>query len=341
MSSTRQLRFDNGLSDCKLFSLSTVALEYYFIHPVGFYIRGLIDYLTSLIYLIGTGIVVFLVHAKRRSDEKLADLNSDLERRVGERTVALENAMNELAAKQALASVGLAAASIAHEIANPLQTVFLGAQLLDLHLRKNSQASDETVVRHLTNINTELSRLLTLLGELRDVSRPAKLELSPVDLKATIQSVIESQESLFASRKVKVVDESGDDLPPVRGDVNKLKRVVFNLCKNAVDAMREGGTLTLRAHALTQGYVCFEVQDNGPGIPQGANVFEAFATSKAEGWGLGLPIVYQIVSAHNGRIEYHSTPGVGTTFRIFLPTADKSGDTGHIRSRIENLHNSD
>ena len=299
--------------------LSTAALEYFFIHPVGFYVRNPLDYLTSVIFLTSTGFIVFLVEAKRRSDERLADLNNALEQRVAERTEALERAMKELAAKQTLASVGLAAASIAHEIANPLQTVSLTLQLMEQEMRKNSQTLGEATGAQLAAINTEISRLLTLLGELRDVSRPTKLKLSPVNVQQEMREVLLSQEKLFAARGVQVVDYLSEDLPMVIADADKLKQVMVNLCKNAVEAMPEGGRLTLRGHT-NQGYVCFEVHDTGHGIPEGANIFEAFATSKSEGWGLGLPIAYQIISAHNGKVEYHSTPGHGTTFKVCLPT---------------------
>lgn len=302
--------------------LSTAVLEYFFIHPVGFHLRTPLDYLVSIIFLAATGFIVFLVAAKRRSDERLVQLKDDLEQRVAERTEALEKAMKELAAKQALASIGLAAASIAHEIANPLQTISFGLQLLERELREKSQALHETIAPRLDTVNTEVSRLLSLLGELRDLSRPAKLKVSPISLKQQIREVLLLQETLFADRRVQVVDRIPDDLRTVMANADKLKQVIYNLCKNAVEAMPEGGTLTLRARA-DQSCVCFEVQDTGQGIPEGANVFDAFATSKAEGWGLGLPVVYQIVSAHNGRVEYRSTPGDGTTFKISLPVAEQ------------------
>jgi signal transduction histidine kinase len=302
--------------------LSTGVLEYLFIHPVGFYVRAPLDYIASVTFLAGTGFIVLLVAAKKRSDERLAHLKDELERRVAERTEALEKAMKELAAKQTLASIGLAATSIAHEIANPLQTISLGLRVLELELAESSQVLDQRTATHLSAMNGEVSRLLSLLGELRDVSRPSKLELCPVDLKREMCEVIRSQETFLAARGVEVVNNLPDDLPAVMADTDKLKRVIFNLCKNAVDAMPDGGTLSLRGHT-DQNYVCFEIQDTGQGIPEGANVFAAFATSKPEGWGLGLQIVYQIVSSHNGRVEYDSTPGSGTTFKVCLPAAEE------------------
>jgi signal transduction histidine kinase len=108
------------------------------------------------------------------------------------------------------------------------------------------------------------------------------------------------------------------DLPLIEADGEKLKQVLFNLCKNAVEAMPAGGTLTVRArNAGAQ--VSLEVSDTGVGIPEGVDVFAPFLTTKDRGTGLGLTIVRQIVAAHKGTLTYHSTPGQGTTFTVTLP----------------------
>ena len=117
---------------------------------------------------------------------------------------------------------------------------------------------------------------------------------------------------------MQVVPPVPDTLPSVQADADKLKQVFLNLCKNAVEAMPAGGTLTLRAHCAAE-QVIIEVADTGDGIPDGVNIFEPFATTKAEGTGLGLPIVQQIVTAHGGTLSYTSTPGQGTTFSVVLP----------------------
>jgi signal transduction histidine kinase len=110
-------------------------------------------------------------------------------------------------------------------------------------------------------------------------------------------------------------------LPPVMADADKIKQVILNLCKNAVEAMPDGGCLILRGYHSGQMAV-LEISDSGVGIPEGMNIFERFKTTKADGSGLGLPLVQQIVSAHHGTIEYATEPGRGTTFKIYLPVAD-------------------
>jgi signal transduction histidine kinase len=307
--------------------LSTLALEYFFINPVGFFLRSPVDYLVSVIFLAGTGFVVCLVETKRRADKKVAALNNQLEARVAERTQALEDAMKELTAKQALASVGLASASIAHEIGNPLHLLSLSLEIMEQDLqdlKTQDEILNETIRKELALMKAEVTRLLILLEELRDASRPARLNLSPTDMKQQVREVLLSLRTLLATRGVHLVDDVCDDLPSVMADPGKLKQVILNLCKNSVEAMPDGGTLTLRlkAHPET---VSLEVHDTGKGIPKEADVFNAFATSKSEGWGLGLPIVYQIIAAHYGTVQYQSTQGDGTTFKICLPAATHAG----------------
>jgi signal transduction histidine kinase len=101
-------------------------------------------------------------------------------------------------------------------------------------------------------------------------------------------------------------------------DAGKLKQVLLNLCKNAVEAMAGGGTLTIRGHHFA-GLVSLEITDTGVGIPADVDIFQLFKTTKDYGTGLGLVIVRQIISAHQGTIAYRSVPGKGTTFTVSLP----------------------
>jgi signal transduction histidine kinase len=119
---------------------------------------------------------------------------------------------------------------------------------------------------------------------------------------------------------VEVEPQLSEDLPLVMADSEKLTRVLLNLCKNALDAMPGGGRLALRCYR-NENHVCLEIEDSGSGIPKQMNIFEPFVTSKPNGWGLGLAIVQQIISAHNGTIAYTSELGKGTIFKICLPIA--------------------
>jgi signal transduction histidine kinase len=124
----------------------------------------------------------------------------------------------------------------------------------------------------------------------------------------------------YTAQGVSVEQDLPPDLPLVRADGDKLKQVLVNLCKNAVEAMPQGGELLVRAHHAG-GQLTVEVADTGVGIPAGVNIFEPFVTTKSEGTGLGLSIVQQIVAAHGGTLTYTSEPGKGTTFTVALPLA--------------------
>jgi len=115
-----------------------------------------------------------------------------------------------------------------------------------------------------------------------------------------------------------VEQEFGSDAILLKADPQKLKQVLLNLCKNAVEAMPHGGTLRISGSARGE-EVLVEVSDTGTGIPEGVAIFDAFATTKPHGTGLGLPIVKKIVSAHGGTVAYHNQPGSGTVFTLRFP----------------------
>jgi signal transduction histidine kinase len=113
-----------------------------------------------------------------------------------------------------------------------------------------------------------------------------------------------------------------NNLPPIRIDSAKIKQAVLNLCKNAIEAMRKDGCLTIKVYR-SERRVVLEIGDNGIGVPRGVNIFELFKTTKPCGSGLGLPVVQQIVSAHNGTITYTTEAGHGTTFKVCLPAPNQ------------------
>jgi signal transduction histidine kinase len=122
----------------------------------------------------------------------------------------------------------------------------------------------------------------------------------------------------YSASGVKVNVQFSEPLFLIRADKERIKQVVLNLCKNAVEAMPSGGVLTIKPYQLND-HMILEISDTGTGIPEGIDVFQLFKTTKTDGSGLGLPIVQQIVSEHRGTIEYASVPGKGTTFKISLP----------------------
>jgi signal transduction histidine kinase len=156
-----------------------------------------------------------------------------------------------------------------------------------------------------------------LLSDYRTFARPQRLNLRSADVTQIIQEVLSAQLPRYRATKIGLQTEL-EKVPAILVDPEKIKQVILNLCKNAVEAMPEGGRLTVKATA-SEGGVMLEVTDTGEGIAHGIDVFQLFRTTKPEGTGLGLPIVQQIISDHKGTIKYRSEIGKGTTFTVVLP----------------------
>lgn len=228
----------------------------------------------------------------------------------------------QLLERERLAAIGTTAATFAHEVGNPLNSMYMSAQLLERRLSKQQSEVDERVQGSLRNLMSEIKRLILLLDEFRTLARRQKLTLQPISLAAVVEDVLTVESLSYRAQGITVEQSFPADLPLVRIDIEKMKQVVLNLCKNAAEAMPAGGKLTISA-ADAGGQVRLEINDTGVGIPAGVDIFEPFITTKPKGTGLGLTIVRQIIAAHNGMLTYHSTPGQGTTFTIILPVAPR------------------
>ena len=222
-----------------------------------------------------------------------------------------------LVENERLVAIGATAARIGHELGNPLNGMALTIQLLENRLKKSSDL-DGHVTSTVNRLKNEVSRLNTLLGQFRSLSRREKFDFQRTNLNALISETIEIEIPRYAQLGIHVVCSFPSDLPTIKADIDKLKQVILNLTKNAAEAMAGGGRISIEATASENGVV-LEISDTGTGIPAGANIFEPFFTTKPEGTGIGLSIVQQIINAHGGSITYKSEPGNGTTFTIVLP----------------------
>jgi PAS domain S-box-containing protein len=220
--------------------------------------------------------------------------------------------------KEHMAAIGTATAMLAHEIKNPLNGMSTTVQLLERALRNNCQPSREIMIGTVRDLKIEIGRLQSLLAGFHAISHPQRRVLQPVDLSHLLRELIPLVIPQSLKQKIKIVEEYIADLPIIEGDPGKLKQAFINLIKNACEAMPEGGILTTKGYVTNDG-VCVEIVDTGEGIPQGLDIFELFSSTKAEGTGLGMVIVRQIILAHNGSIDYTSEPGFGTLFRVTLP----------------------
>ena len=222
----------------------------------------------------------------------------------------------ENADKRRLATIGATAAALAHEVGNPLNNMRLSTQLAARRLA-SLKVGDEQLASYLGTVTEEIARLSELLDEFRMLSRRQTLHLSATNLSELIDRICSEHHVECTDRGIEIERQVGD-VPPVRADAAKLRQVLLNLCKNAMEAMSHGGTL--RVDLRVEGKsVVLEVGDTGVGIPQGIDVFEAFETTKERGTGLGLSIVRQVIRAHGGDVSFVSFPGQGTTFRLRIP----------------------
>jgi signal transduction histidine kinase len=156
-----------------------------------------------------------------------------------------------------------------------------------------------------------------LLSEFRSLALPQSLDLKLTDFQEIIEEILASEKLAYRTVGISIKTDF-ESLPLINIDPAKIKQVVLNLCKNAIEAMRGAGCLMVKVYR-SELNVVLEISDNGIGVPHDVNIFELFKTTKPCGSGLGLPVVQQIVSAHNGTITYTTEAGQGTTFKVCLP----------------------
>jgi len=221
-----------------------------------------------------------------------------------------------------LALMGRLAASVAHELRGPLNTIFLHTDLLEEELQQPSPDSQAQFADSVAEIKTEVTRLHDLIEDYLSLARLASLRREEADLGTFVKALAQEMEERVTSRSITLSLCGLGSLGKVVFHSNTLRRVLVNLMQNALEAMPEGGQLTLRGRR-TAAQVHLEISDTGVGIPKDELplLFEPLHTTKPEGTGLGLYLVREIVVAHDGRIAVRSVPGAGTTFTIILPCA--------------------
>ncbi len=244
---------------------------------------------------------------------------------IGEDVTEAREVQLRILQSEKLAAVGQLAAGVMHEINNPLATI--GACVAAIQARLGDR-SDATVAEYLEIIDKEVLRCTNIVDGLLDFSRP--MEVKPkesVAVNALVDQTLFLLKHHQRFRRLQVNRDYAEQLPPVLANNEQMVQVLMALMLNAVDAMEDGGILTLRTrhHSGRREEVIVEVQDTGSGISEQelGKIFEPFYTTKppGRGTGLGLSICYGIVEQHRGRLEVDSTPGLGSTFRVYLPVA--------------------
>ena len=217
--------------------------------------------------------------------------------------------------RERLAVIGETAARFAHEIANPLNGIAYNLRFLEKSL---FEIGDEKVTSTMKLVVEEIRRLNDLLRDFSKLSKRETYDLHPTSLAVLAKEILDGEEAKYISKGIRVKLIVAPDLPLVLADRGKIKQAMLNLCKNAEEAMPEGGTLTIIG-AESKDQVILEVRDTGMGIPEGLNLAAPFTTTKSSGSGLGIMIVRQIISLHHGSYSYSSEPGKGSSFFLRLP----------------------
>jgi signal transduction histidine kinase len=234
----------------------------------------------------------------------------------------------EMARRERLAGLGDMAAALAHEIKNPLNAVSMGLQRLRVEFRP---AGAEEYERFLDLMQGEVRRLNAIVEQFLSLARPLPLKPERLRVEELLTELAALVEADAKAAGVRVTLSVPADLPSLVADRDHLKQVMLNLILNGLQAMPDGGTLTLEA-ARTRDGLTLAVTDTGPGIPPEAlpRVFDPYFTTKARGLGLGLAIARRIVEEHGGTIEVESQPGRGTRFRVVLPWGERPVHGGGI-----------
>ncbi len=228
--------------------------------------------------------------------------------------------------KSRLEVMRLLTAGVAHEIGNPLSAIILHTQLMDRALKRVSKGREaDELVRINRVIHEESNRLKRIVGDFLNAVRPLSLKLRLGQLADSVEDTFELLYSELNDNDVAVVKDISD-APETLFDADQLRSVIINIVRNAMDAMPDGGTLTVSLKSRGD-WLELSFNDDGCGIDAAglAHVFEPFYTTKANGSGLGLLIVQRIMNAHNGAVRIHSRPGGGTTVTLELPVRVTAG----------------
>ncbi len=217
-----------------------------------------------------------------------------------------------------LAAVGRLSANMAHEIRNPLASISGAVEALARDL-----PPDHTRGQLVEIVLRESARLNQIVGDFLEYARPAPMAPIEINMAEILDEVLLLIEHRALPANLKVTREYGETLP-VRADPQRLRQAVWNLCLNAVQAMPDGGELRVGAHSLRErgGHLQISITDTGQGIAETdlPHIFEPFFSTKPEGSGIGLALVYRVAEEHGGSIEVRSRVGEGTTFFLALPS---------------------
>jgi len=262
----------------------------------------------------------------RRDRDKIENLNRDLGGYIEE----LKYVQGKLIEAEKLSALGRLTADVAHEIRNPLTSIGGFARRLDKRLTPGSKEKDYAEI-----VISEVDRLERILRDVLTFSREAKFHMEYQIINDAVEESIQTFTDICNEQSIRVEKNFSSSLPSILIDKDQVRQAINNLISNAVDAMPEGGTLTVNTfmeELHNVNYVVVEIKDTGSGIPKEKIniIFEPFYTTKeiGVGTGLGLSICRKIIDEHNGLIRIETEAGKGTSFKLFFPYQSEEEEAG-------------
>jgi signal transduction histidine kinase len=235
-----------------------------------------------------------------------------------------------------LLALGKLGAGVAHEIRNPLNAIGMAVQRLgrEFRPREGGEGEYHEIIRV---IREEIQRVNHIVEQFVRFSRPSRLEF----ILASPAEIVENVSILFGEeargQSIEMHKEMDPQLPPVMMDKEKITQALINIVTNSIQAMEEGGSLTLRGELDGRDWIKITISDTGKGIPEGEieKALEYTYTTKEKGLGLGLPIAHKIIEEHGGRMTIESTVGTGTAVSLFLPVkgVPRKGEDEHTADK--------
>ena len=239
-------------------------------------------------------------------------------------TESVRRIEDEIELSRRLAAIGRLTSGVAHEVKNPINAIVVHLEVL----RQKLQQVDPDTRRHIDVIGSEIQRLDRVVQTLVDFTRPVELRLVDIDLRRIVDEVVVLAQPDAERHGVSIVRDFSSEGLPVKVDADLVKQAVLNIVLNGVQAMPQGGELTL-AGSRNENEAQLEVRDQGTGIPQDLRdkIFNLYFTTKKNGSGIGLAMAYRVMQLHNGSVEYESVEGHGTTFRLRFPLSTVEMET--------------